>query len=312
MSFSLAATPSPLRNETDAKNAATPTLVPATFRPADSDNIAAKPSDNASAVSTANAPTPTRIQVKRKRSFTPQSDANNRAKTISIETPPSRLILRAKHPLPRALFEADIVDAPTQAQRERQQRNEKQQQRKRNERKAKQPQKDQHSLEESASIEEETTRTTLVETRSSTPIDNIAFYVEKHSTPDWRKMLMTARRLRSLTERVFPVLHLLTIGVYWVDNDSTTSLAQKEAFDRGRALFFNADALCKCPDVHLFLVVCRALCINTNQDIFACIEAHHAAFCAWQDEDQDENGKDNDFKIDIEFEGLFEEFAFRT
>jgi hypothetical protein len=308
MSFSLAATPTPLHNDNDADAATnTPTLLPTTttFQPA---NVAADSATNIAA--NTNVETPTRIQVKRKRSFTPQSDTNNRSASISIETPPSRLILRAKHPLlPRALFETHIVDAPTQAQRDKAERK-----RKRNERKTKQQTKEEQSLEEPAE-EEKKSRTTLVETRSPTPIENIAFYVEKHSTtPDWRKMLMTARRLRSLTERVFPVLHLHTIGVYWVDNDSTTSLAQTEAFDRGRALFFNADTLCVCSDIHLFLVVCRALCSNANQDLCACIEAHYDAFRDKEDasDNDDEADGDDDIKIDIEFEALFEEFAFRN
>jgi hypothetical protein len=185
MSFSLAATPTPLHNDNDIDAANnTPTLLPTTitFQPA---NVAADSANNIAA--NTNATRPIRIPVKRKRSFTPQSDTNNRSASISIETPPSRLILRAKHPLlPRALFETDIVDAPTHAQRERQQRNEKQQQRKRNERKAKQQQKEEQSLEEPAE-EEETSLTTLVETRfPESPIDNIAFYVEKYSTPDWQ------------------------------------------------------------------------------------------------------------------------------
>jgi hypothetical protein len=108
------------------------------------------------------------------------------------------------------------------------------------------------------------------------------------------------------------VLHLHTIGVYWVDNDSTTTLAQTEAFDHGSALFFNADALCICTDLHLFLVVCRALCSATNHDVFACIEAHHAAFYRTLATDNyNEGEEDKDIKIDIEFEALFEEYAFR-
>jgi hypothetical protein len=147
------------------------------------------------------------------------------------------------------------------------------------------------------------------------PIDNIAFYVEKHSTtPDWRKMLMAARRLRSLTERVFPVLHLHTIGVYWVDNDSTTTLAQTEAFDRGRALFFNADALCICSDIAP--VPGRVPCALQRFEP-RCVCLHRGAprgilSPRWKTDQMrtKADGDDKDIKIDIEFEALFEEYAF--
>jgi hypothetical protein len=115
-----------------------------------------------------------------------------------------------------------------------------------------------------------------------------------------------------LTARVFLVLHLLIVGVYWADNDSTTSLAQKEVFVRRRALFFNADALYVCSDIHLFLVVCRALCSSgANQDLCACIEAHNDAFRRWQQDAARDYNDDDDIKMDVEFEALFEEYEFR-
>lgn len=81
-----------------------------------------------------------------------------------------------------------------------------------------------------------------------------------------------------------------------------------------RCAVFNADTLCVCSDIHLFLVVCRALCSNANQDLCACIEAHYDAFRDKEDasDNDDEADGDDDIKIDIEFEALFEEFAFRN
>jgi hypothetical protein len=192
--------------------------MPTTFRSA---NIAA---NTVNIVESANATLRTRIPLRKRKRSTPQVADNN---AISIATPPPPpLISRNKHPLTPALFEADIVDAPTRAQRERQQQQQEctaQQQ----------PDRQRAQQKERAEEEDnEKSRTiVMIETRSPTPIDNIVFYVEKHATPDWRKMHLTARRLRSLTAHVFPVLHHITIGVCW------SGLMNQEVQNRNGALF---------------------------------------------------------------------------
>jgi hypothetical protein len=266
----------------------TPTFLPTTFLPASANNSSETTENDFETL-------PTRIAICKRKRTTAPSEQNKQSIQGSNDRNNNTIvsISRSTHLQTPILFETGIVDAPTNAQRRGQRVVTKLE-----------------STEETDDEENEQ-RITLVETRPPTPIERIAFYVEKHvrttQTPDWRKMHLTARRLRSLTARVFPVLHLLTIGVYW------SGRTNQEAFVHGGALFFNAAALCVCSDLHLFLSVCRALCITANQDVFTCIEAHYDAFRRWQqDAARDHNDDDDDdIKIDIEFEALFEEYTFR-
>jgi hypothetical protein len=260
--------------------------MPTTFRSA---NIAA---NTVNIVESANATLRTRIPLRKRKRSTPQVADNN---AISIATPPPPpLISRNKHPLTPALFEADIVDAPTRAQRERQQQQQEctaQQQ----------PDRQRAQQKERAEEEDnEKSRTiVMIETRSPTPIDNIVFYVEKHATPDWRKMHLTARRLRSLTAHVFPVLHHITIGVCW------SGLMNQEASEsQRRAVFQRRRALRLLRHSPVSGRMSRAVQQCYNQDVCACIEAHYGAFrddkVDASDNDDEADG-DDDIKIDIEF-----------
>lgn len=106
----------------------------------------------------------------------------------------------------------------------------------------------------------------------------IVFFLERcdhNNSVAWRQMLTFARRLRSLTADVFPLLHERLAAVYWCR--PRTAATRARAFNKHGALFFNAAAIDASDMFHCFQVVCHELAHSVE-------ESHNGRFVAAVDE----------------------------